>query len=264
MPTTSQILGWTPQEAAAAAFTASGEAGGGNDLGGVLQTIISRRALNPKSNVVSLVTAPQQFVANDRYTPQQVADPNFGRKVYGNRYAQALATLENPGLMSGFLQAGQGATSFRGQALLKNKLPGDIMFDKSGNFYFDKKPQVANQLIQALGKPAPIGLASGAQMPPQAGGNYGATGGFSYANPNPVTAPPAVPATTQPTISPADFLMSKIMQQALTPVTTPWSADAGDIQKQLADASKSTDYFDTSNLKAFGIKAPILPTMIGQ
>jgi hypothetical protein len=79
-----------------------------------------------------------------------------------------------------------------------------------------------------------------------------------------VTAPPAVPATTQPAISPADFLMSKIMQQALTPVTTPWSADAGDMQKQLADASKSTDYFDTGNLKAFGIRPPIMPTMIGQ
>ena len=167
MPTTSQILGWTPQEAAAAAFTASGEAGGGNDLGGVLQTIIARRALNPKSNVVSLVTAPQQFVANDRYTPQQVADPNFGQKVYGSRYAQALATLENPNLMSGFLQAGQGATSFRGQALLQNKHPDDIMFDKSGNFYFDKKPQVANQLIQVLGQPAPIGIASGSQLPAQ-------------------------------------------------------------------------------------------------
>jgi len=167
MATTSQILGWAPQEPSAAAFTAAGEAGPGNDLGGVLQTIMARRALNPKSNIVALVTAPQQFVANDRYTPQQVADPNFGRKVYGNRYYQALATVENPNLMSGYLQAGQGATSFRGQALIKNKLPGDIMFDKLGNFFFDKKPQVANQLIQALGQPAPLGLASGSQLPVQ-------------------------------------------------------------------------------------------------
>jgi hypothetical protein len=161
MPTTSQILGLTPQEVNAAAFTASGEAGGGNDLGGVLQTILARRAANPKLNIVGLVTAPQQFVANDRYNPQQVSDPNFGRKVYGSRYNQAVNTLENPNLMSGFLQAGQGATSFRGQALLKNKRPDDIMFDKSGNFYFDRNPQIANSLIQRLGKPAPIGLASG-------------------------------------------------------------------------------------------------------
>ena len=161
MPTTSQILGLTPQEINAAAFTASGEAGGGNDLGGVLQTILARKAANPNSSIVGLVTAPQQFVANARYSPQQVSDPTFGQKIYGSRYNQAVNTLQNPNLMSGFLQAGQGATSFRGQELLKNKHPDDIMFDKSGNFYFDKNPQIANSLIQKLGKPAPIGLASG-------------------------------------------------------------------------------------------------------
>jgi hypothetical protein len=103
-------------------------------------------------------------------------------------------------------------------------------------------------------------------MPQQSGGNYIPGSGFAYANPNPLTAPPSVPG--QPQITPEQFLMNKTMEQvmnkALTPVTTPWSIDTSDTEKLLADASKSTDYFDTSNLKAFGIKAPILPTMVGQ
>jgi hypothetical protein len=192
MPTTAELLGLTPQEVNAAAFTASGEGAPGKDIGGVLQTILARKALNPKSNIVSLVTAPQQFVANAPYSTSQVTDPNYGSKIYGSKYNQALQTLQNPNLMSGYLQAGQGATSFRGQALLGNKHPDDIMFSPNGNFYFDKNPAVANQLIQKLGQPSALSI-------PNAAGP---------------TAPPPVPAasstsqTIQPQVAPETFAAS--------------------------------------------------------
>jgi hypothetical protein len=177
MPTTAELLNLTPQEVHAAAFTASGEAGPGKDLGGVLQTILARKARQPGASITNLVTAPQQFVANDRYSTSQVTDPNYGSKIYGSRYQQAVQTLQNPNLMAGYLQAGQGATSFRGQSLLGNKQPGDYMFDPKGNFYFDKNPAIASSLIKQLGQPAPLGIpsattqstqsfATGPQIPP--------------------------------------------------------------------------------------------------
>ena len=228
MPTTSQILGWTPEEVRAAAFTASGEAGGGNDLGGVLQTILARRALNPKSNVVSLVTAPQQFVANARYTTKQVTDPSFGQKFYGSRYNEALNTLENPSLMSGFLQTGQAATSFRGQSLLKHKHADDIMFDKSGNFYFDKHPGLAKQLIQTLGNPSPIGIAKGSQTASNAG-----------------QAPAPISADAFKNAYVAGLLES-ILQTP--PMFAPWES-----KDQLAELNKPVDYFsqDSNNEDKF-------------
>jgi hypothetical protein len=167
MALTSELLGLTPQDLSAAAFTAGGEAAPGKDIGGVLQTILARKALNPGASIASLVKAPQQFVANDPYSVGQVTDPGFGAKIYGNKYNQAMQILQNPNLMSGYLQAGQGATSFRGQSLLANKHPDDIMFSPNGNFYFDKHPNVANQLIQKLGQPAPLGVPSAGGGQPQ-------------------------------------------------------------------------------------------------
>lgn len=167
MALTSELLGLTPQDLNAAAFTAGGEAAPGKDIGGVLQTILARKALNPGASIASLVKAPQQFVANDPYSVGQVTDPSFGAKIYGSKYNQAMQILQNPNLMAGYLQAGQGATSFRGQSLLANKHPDDIMFSPSGNFYFDKHPNVANQLIQKLGQPAPLGVPSASGGQPQ-------------------------------------------------------------------------------------------------
>ena len=180
MLTTSELLNLTPQDVNAAAFTASGEAGPGRDLGGVLQTILTRKALNPRASIADLVKRPQQFVANDPYSVNQVVDPNYGLKIYGNRFQQAVQTLQNPNLMAGYLQSGQGATSFRGQALLGNKQIGDIMFDPKGNFFFDKNPIVAAGLIKRLGQPAPLGLPDVATQQAQPG-------------PSALTAPPPVP-----------------------------------------------------------------------
>lgn len=151
MPTTSEILGWTPQEKAAAIFTAAGEAGPGSDALGVLQTIATRKVLSG-GNVASLVKAPQQFVANDRYSLKQVTDPEFGRKVHGSRYQQIEQMLEDPMQMAKALQAAQGATQFRGQSLLSAKKKDDVMFDPKGNFYFQKNPSVAKDLANRLVK----------------------------------------------------------------------------------------------------------------
>lgn len=153
MPTTSQIFGLTPQEKAAAVFTAAGEAGPGRDALGVLQTILTRK-FKTGGNIANLVKAPQQFVANDRYSLQQVTNPEYGQKVHGARYRQIEQLLEDPAQMAQGFQAGQGATQFRGQALLGAKKKGDIMLDPKGNFYFQTNPGLAKTLSERLLKSA--------------------------------------------------------------------------------------------------------------
>lgn len=172
MPTTSQILGWTPQEKAAAIFTAAGEAGPGRDALGVLQTIVTRKATSG-GNVASLVKAPSQFVANDPYSLNQVVDPAYGQKVHGSRYKQIEQMFEDPMQMASALQTGQGATQFRGQALLRNKQKGDVMFDPKGNFYFQKNPTVAKSLSERLlkGGGAQASQPEAGQQQPSSSGN---------------------------------------------------------------------------------------------
>ena len=170
MPTTSEILGLTPQEKAAAVFTAAGEAGPGKDALGVLQTILTRK-FKSGGNVANLVKAPQQFVANDRYSLQQVTNPEYGQKVHGTRYRQIEQMLEDPAQMAQGFQAGQGATQFRGQALLGNKQKGDIMFDPKGNFYFQTNPGLAKTLSEKLMKGEGTVGEPQAQAPSQPGGN---------------------------------------------------------------------------------------------
>lgn len=149
MPTTSQILGLTPQEKAAAIFTAAGEAGPGKDALGVLQTILTRKA-SSGGNIANLVKAPQQFVANDPYSLKQVVDPAYGRRLYGSRYAQIERMLEDPSQMASALDTARGATQFRGQALLSKRQKGDVMFDPKGNFYFQQNPGLAKTLSERL------------------------------------------------------------------------------------------------------------------
>ena len=151
MPTTSQLLGLTPQEKAAAIFTAAGEAGPGKDALGVFQTLLTRRAMSGQ-NLANLAKAPQQFVANDPYNLKQVTDPAYGVKVHGSRYQQLEKMFEDPSQVAEGLRIGQGATQFRGQSLLKVKRKEDVMFDPKGNFYFQQNPNVAQGLIKKLGQ----------------------------------------------------------------------------------------------------------------
>jgi hypothetical protein len=74
-------------------------------------------------NIVDIVKAPSQFVANNPYSASQVTDPSFGRKVYGSRYDQMLQKFEDPSQLRPVLEKHGGALQFRGQSLLKNKDP---------------------------------------------------------------------------------------------------------------------------------------------
>jgi hypothetical protein len=175
MPTTSQILGLTPQEKAAALFTASGEAGPGRDPLGVLQTILTRK-FKSGGNIADLVKAPQQFVANDPYSRAQVMDPAYGSKVHGARYKQIEQMFENPSQMVQAFQTGQGAEQFRGQSLLGNKQKGDVMFDPKGNFYFQTNPGLAkslsDRLLKGAGVPtSQVPSSEQPQQPASQGGN---------------------------------------------------------------------------------------------
>jgi hypothetical protein len=154
MPTTSQLLGLTPSQKAAAIFTAAGEAGPGKDPLGVLQTILIRK-VKTNGNIADLVKAPQQFVANDPYSLSQVTDPRYGQKVYGAKYKEIEQLFENPSLMADAFRRAKGAEQFRGQSLLKNKQPGDVMFDPKGNFYFQTNPKLANSLAEKLSRFGP-------------------------------------------------------------------------------------------------------------
>ena len=161
MPTTASLFGLTPQEHAAAVFTALGEAGPGKDLYGPYSTLLNRKLSGGYGkDIVRIATAPQQFVANAGMSPAQIADPNFGRKVYGKRYDEAYNALNDPNKLAPVFNQLKGATSFRGQALLKNKQKGDVMLDPKGNFYFDYKPEVYQKGSKLLsssdtGTPAP-------------------------------------------------------------------------------------------------------------
>lgn len=150
-PRTSQLLGLSNPELYAATFTALGEAGPGLDPFGVFSTILTRKQTGKYGkDVVGIVKAPSQFVANDPYSTAQVTDPKFGRKIYGSRYDQMLQKLEDPSQLIPILQKHGGALQFRGQSLLKNKRPEDVMFDPRGNYYFGRDTKAQQTLLNRL------------------------------------------------------------------------------------------------------------------
>ena len=138
--TVSQLLGFSPSQRAAYLNTIAGEAflgGGGRDIAGVASNLIARQLSPSFSNdMMGVVTAPGQYEANFRYSAEQLAKENL-RGLSKRDYDRLVSIAENPTLVGGAFQKTGGATSFRGQALLKNKRPGDVMFEDRGNFYFD-------------------------------------------------------------------------------------------------------------------------------
>jgi hypothetical protein len=62
-----------------------------------------------------------------------------------------LQKFEDPSKLRPVLEKHGGALQFRGQSLLKNKRPEDVMFDPRGNFYFAKDPKAAKSLLEKLG-----------------------------------------------------------------------------------------------------------------
>ena len=138
--TVSQRLGFTPAQRAAYLNTIAGEAflgGGGGDIAGVASNLIARQLSSSfPDNMMGVVSAPGQYEANQYYSREQLAKENL-RNLSKRDYDRLVSIAENPTLVGGAFQTTGGATSFRGQALLKNKRPGDVMFEDRGNFYFD-------------------------------------------------------------------------------------------------------------------------------
>ena len=138
--TVSQRLGFTPAQRAAYLNTIAGEAflgGEGRDIAGVASNLIARQLSPSFSNdIMGVVSAPGQYEANQYYSREQLAKENL-RGLSKRDYDRLVSIAENPELVGSAFQKTGGATSFRGQALLKNKLPGDVMFEDQGNFYFD-------------------------------------------------------------------------------------------------------------------------------
>ena len=138
--TVSQRLNFTPAQRAAYLNTIAGEAflgGEGRDIAGVASNLIARQLSPSFSNdIMGVVSAPGQYEANQYYSREQLAKENL-RGLSKRDYDRLVSIAENPELVGSAFQKTGGATSFRGQALLKNKLPGDVMFEDQGNFYFD-------------------------------------------------------------------------------------------------------------------------------
>ena len=149
MPTVSQLFGLSPAETNALYNTVAGEAfqGGkeGKDIAAVTATLLSRRLGGKKwggPNLVGIAKSPSQFVANDLYTAQQISQPNV-RGFSPEAFQRLINIAEDPSRVGAAFQKSQGSQSFRGQALLGNRKPGnvreggDIMFHPQGNFYFN-------------------------------------------------------------------------------------------------------------------------------
>jgi len=153
--TVSQRLGFTPAQRAAYLNTIAGEAflgGKGGDIAGVASNLVARQ-LSPSysNNMMGVVSAPGQYEANFKYTPEQLSQENL-RGLSKRDYDRLVSIAENPNLVGGAFQKTGGATSFRGQSLLKNKRPEDIMFEDRGNFYFDPVSQeIQSKGISLLG-----------------------------------------------------------------------------------------------------------------
>lgn len=138
--TVSQRLGFTPAQRAAYLNTIAGEAflgGEGRDIAGVASNLIARQLSPSFSNdMMGVVTAPGQYEANFSYSPEELTRENL-RGLSKRDYDRLVSIAEDPNLVGSAFQKTGGATSFRGQALLKNKRPEDVMFEDRGNFYFD-------------------------------------------------------------------------------------------------------------------------------
>ena len=153
--TVSEILKFTPEQRAAYLNTIAGEAylgGQGRDIAGVASNLIARQ-LSPNfpNEMMGVVTAPGQYEANFKYSPEQLSAENL-RGLSERDQQRLIEIAENPNLVGGAFQKTGGATSFRGQALLDNKLPQDVMFEDKGNFYFDPvSKEVQEKAVALLG-----------------------------------------------------------------------------------------------------------------
>ena len=139
--TVSQLLGLSPEETNAYLNTIAGEAylgGEGRDIAGVAANLIARRMSGQwgGTNLVDIAKSPGQYEANFTIPRSELVLPN-ARRLKTSDMQRIASIAENPQLVGSAYARSGGAQSFRGQALLKNRKEGDIMYEDKGNFYFN-------------------------------------------------------------------------------------------------------------------------------
>lgn len=139
--TVSQLLGLSPEETNAYLNTIAGEAylgGQGGDIAGVAANLIARRMSGQwgGTNLVDIAKSPNQYEANFTIPRSELVLPN-ARRLKTSDMQRIASIAENPQLVGAAYARSGGAQSFRGQALLKNRKEGDIMYEDKGNFYFN-------------------------------------------------------------------------------------------------------------------------------
>lgn len=139
--TVSQLLGLSPEETNAYLNTIAGEAylgGQGRDIAGVAANLIARRMSGQwgGTNLVDIAKSPGQYEANFTIPRAELVLPN-ARRLKTSDMQRIASIAENPQLVGSAYARSGGAQSFRGQALLKNRKEGDVMYEDRGNFYFN-------------------------------------------------------------------------------------------------------------------------------
>jgi len=145
--TVQDIFGLKPEEVNALAVLSGleGYRGGDNspDVAAVAANVLSRRLSGQwgGNDIRNIAKAPGQYVAVDKYTMSQLADPAFGAKVLGSEaeFNRLRNIVNNPTLVGQQFKQSKGAQSFRGVSAYKNKKPEDYMpVSGKSNFYYNK------------------------------------------------------------------------------------------------------------------------------
>jgi hypothetical protein len=149
--TTAELFGLTPQERNALAILSGLEGyrgSGGKDVAAVAANVLARRLHGGYGgpNILKLATAPGQYEAifKPGYSIQQLGDPAFGAKLFGqNEFQTLLSTVDNPTLVRQQFEAGKAPLSFRGTSAYNSRRRSDYMpVPGKSNFYFDSDPTV--------------------------------------------------------------------------------------------------------------------------
>lgn len=155
--TVQQIFGLKPEELNALTVLSGleGYRGGPNspDVAAVAANALSRRLHGGWGgrDIRNIAKAPGQYVAVDKYSMQQLADPAFGARLLGSQeeFNRLRDIVNNPSLVGEQFRRSRGAQSFRGTAAYGNRKESDYMpVPGKSNFYFN--PLGQSQYQQGL------------------------------------------------------------------------------------------------------------------
>ena len=143
--TVQQLFGLKEPELNALAVLAGLEGyrgGAGQDVAAVASNALARRISGRwgGTDIRNIAKAPGQYVAVDKYSMEQLADPAFGAKVLGGQseFEKIRNIVNNPVLVGEQFRRSKGAQSFRGVSAYENKKPEDYMpVPGKSNFYFN-------------------------------------------------------------------------------------------------------------------------------